>query len=88
MYRVRLSQAILARVEAEHMKLVGAIATHYHFDHTGGVPPPPFDSLGIRLAGVKEVAEQAKVPVSDGPPKRQRHDSKLAKHGKLKCEVR
>ncbi|GAQ88755.1 hypothetical protein KFL_004560160 [Klebsormidium nitens] len=56
-------KAILARVEAEHMKLVGAIATHYHFDHTGGLPPPPFDSLGIRLAGVKEVAEQAKVPV-------------------------
>jgi hypothetical protein len=59
-------QGILARVEAEHMKLVGAIATHYHFDHTGGMPPPPFDSLGIRLPGVKEIAEAAHVPVRIG----------------------
>jgi hypothetical protein len=48
------------------MKLVGAITTHYHFDHTGGMPPPPFDSLGIRLPGVKELAEAAHVPVRIG----------------------
>ena len=29
--------------------LVGAAAaTHYHFDHVGGVPPPPFDAMGIK----------------------------------------
>lgn len=42
---------------------VGAIVTHYHFDHVGGTPPPPFDSLGIKVPGVRELAVEDKVKV-------------------------
>eukprot|EP00898_Chlorokybus_atmophyticus_P008334 jgi/Chlat1/8501/Chrsp80S07889 len=49
-------------VENSGMKLVGAVVTHYHFDHTGGRPPPPFDALGIVVDGVREFAA-AGLPV-------------------------
>ena len=42
-------------IDGDKMKLVGAIATHYHFDHTGGTPPPPFDALGIKVPGIREL---------------------------------
>jgi glyoxylase-like metal-dependent hydrolase (beta-lactamase superfamily II) len=48
---------------AENMRLVGAVVTHYHFDHTGGTPPPPFDQLGIKVPGVRELAVEDKLPV-------------------------
>lgn len=48
-------RGIEAVVEADKMKLVGAVATHYHFDHTGGTPPPPFSAMGITVPGVKEL---------------------------------
>ncbi|GBG69996.1 hypothetical protein CBR_g4823 [Chara braunii] len=48
---------------SENMKLVGAIVTHYHFDHTGGPPPAPFDVLGIHLPGAKELAMQDEIPI-------------------------
>ncbi|CAM6081866.1 unnamed protein product [Calypogeia fissa] len=50
-------------VAADNMKLVGAIVTHYHFDHVGGTPPPPFDALGIKVPGVRELAVDDKVKV-------------------------
>lgn len=49
--------------EEEGVKIVGVVVTHYHFDHTGGIPPPPFDSLGIRVPGTKEISESLKVKV-------------------------
>lgn len=54
---------ILAFAEAERVKLVGAVVTHYHFDHTGGMPPPPFDVLGITVPGIKDLAVKHKLPV-------------------------
>jgi hypothetical protein len=27
------------------MQLVGAMGTHYHFDHIGGYVPPPFHAM-------------------------------------------
>ncbi|CAI5479899.1 unnamed protein product, partial [Closterium sp. Yama58-4] len=49
-------EGILRYAEAERVKLVGAVVTHYHFDHTGGMPPPPFDALGIKVPGIRELA--------------------------------
>eukprot|EP00899_Mesostigma_viride_P002849 jgi/Mesvir1/12565/Mv18451-RA.1 len=49
-------------VEKEGMRLVGVIVTHYHFDHTGGKPPPPFDAFGITVEGVRELAAEG-LPV-------------------------
>ncbi|KAJ2725051.1 hypothetical protein GGI07_001519 [Coemansia sp. Benny D115] len=46
---------ILAVVEREKLLLAAAAVTHGHFDHTGGMPPPPFASLRIRVSGVAEL---------------------------------
>ena len=43
-------------IENDKMTLAGAIATHYHFDHVGGTPPPPFDALGLKVPGLLEVS--------------------------------
>lgn len=53
-------RAVAAR---DCMNIVGAVVTHYHFDHTGGTPPPPFDALGIKVPGVRELAVEDNVPV-------------------------
>lgn len=44
-------------LQAKNFSLVGAIVTHYHFDHTGGTPPPPFDSMGVSVSGIKDLAD-------------------------------
>ncbi|GJP54975.1 hypothetical protein CLOM_g13972 [Closterium sp. NIES-68] len=56
-------EGILRYAETERVKLVGAVVTHYHFDHTGGMPPPPFDSLGIKVPGIKELATNHNLKV-------------------------
>eukprot|EP00742_Colponemidia_sp_Colp-10_P001888 GILJ01002019.1.p1 GENE.GILJ01002019.1~~GILJ01002019.1.p1 ORF type:complete len:370 (-),score=49.89 GILJ01002019.1:251-1360(-) len=48
-------QGLLKYAEAMHLTVVGAIVTHYHFDHAGGLPPPPYDAFGIILQGVMEL---------------------------------
>ena len=53
---------ILAVASDDKMTVVAAVATHYHFDHVGGVPPPPFDALGIKVPGARE-CHLANVPV-------------------------
>merc|ERR1719242_1901539 len=40
----------------------GCILTHYHVDHAGGKPPPPFDAFGIKVQGVVEVVAKG-LPV-------------------------
>jgi glyoxylase-like metal-dependent hydrolase (beta-lactamase superfamily II) len=32
--------------------IVSTIVTHYHFDHVGGSPPPPYDNLPIKISGL------------------------------------
>jgi len=44
-------------VEADGLKVVGALGTHYHADHVGG------SMMGFQLAGVAELQQRASVPV-------------------------
>jgi len=46
-----------AAAEADGMRLVGALVTHYHPDHCGG------SMMGMRIEGAAELLELAPVPV-------------------------
>jgi len=50
-------RGILDVVEADDMRLVGALATHYHPDHVGG------DMMGYTISGVRELQILDPVPV-------------------------
>ncbi|KAH9548810.1 hypothetical protein CY35_11G106300 [Sphagnum magellanicum] len=67
-------KGIRAVLAADNMNLVGAVVTHYHFDHTGGTPPPPFDQLGIKVPGIRELAMEDKVLVYIN-----KHDAQMVK---------
>ena len=45
---------IIAVAKKDKMSITRAVATHYHFDHVGGVPPPPFDAMGIKVPGLRD----------------------------------
>jgi glyoxylase-like metal-dependent hydrolase (beta-lactamase superfamily II) len=49
--------ALVDRVEADDMKLVGALVTHYHQDHVGG------SIFGMNIEGVARLLERAQVPI-------------------------
>jgi glyoxylase-like metal-dependent hydrolase (beta-lactamase superfamily II) len=49
--------ALLDVLEADGMKLVGVLASHYHADHVGG------DMMGYPIEGVTEILERTQVPV-------------------------
>ncbi len=49
--------ALLDRAEADGMKVVGALATHYHQDHVGG------HIMGFDIEGVARLLERHPVPV-------------------------
>jgi glyoxylase-like metal-dependent hydrolase (beta-lactamase superfamily II) len=48
---------LLDLLEADGMRLVGALATHYHPDHVGGTMG------GFSIEGVRELLDRAEVPV-------------------------
>jgi glyoxylase-like metal-dependent hydrolase (beta-lactamase superfamily II) len=48
---------VVSILEADGMRLVGTLATHYHADHVGG------ELFGLRIAGLAELLEVADVPV-------------------------
>ncbi|MEJ7583895.1 MAG: MBL fold metallo-hydrolase [Acidimicrobiales bacterium] len=48
---------LLDIVEADGMRLVGALATHYHADHVGG------NLMGHAIQGLPELLDRAPVPV-------------------------
>jgi len=48
---------LLDVVAADDMRLVGALATHYHPDHVGGA------MAGFEIQGLRELLEQTSVPV-------------------------
>ena len=47
---------ILDVIRGEGLDLKHCLVTHHHFDHAGGIPPPPFDAMNITLDGVRECA--------------------------------
>jgi glyoxylase-like metal-dependent hydrolase (beta-lactamase superfamily II) len=49
--------ALLDRAEADGMKVVGALITHYHQDHVGG------SIFGMEIEGVARLLERAPVPL-------------------------
>jgi glyoxylase-like metal-dependent hydrolase (beta-lactamase superfamily II) len=49
--------ALLDRAEADDMRPVGALVTHYHQDHVGG------EIFGMRIEGVARLLERAPVPI-------------------------
>ena len=48
---------ILAVLEADGMRLVGALGTHYHADHIGG------SMMGFSVAGIADLLERVTVPI-------------------------
>lgn len=49
--------ALLDRAEADGMKVVGALVTHYHQDHVGG------SIFGMEIEGVSRLLARAPVPI-------------------------
>ncbi len=43
------------------MEIVGAILTHYHVDHCGGIPPQPYDQYGIRIDGLMKLVKKLNI---------------------------
>ena len=50
-------QAILDLVEADGMKLTGALGTHFHADHVGG------NLMGHPIVGIAELLDLVQVPI-------------------------
>jgi len=48
---------LLARLDAEGMRLAGVLATHYHPDHVGG------DLFGFEVSGLREIMSLRPVPI-------------------------
>jgi glyoxylase-like metal-dependent hydrolase (beta-lactamase superfamily II) len=49
--------ALLDRAEADGMRPMGALVTHYHQDHVGG------EIFGMRIEGVARLLERAPMPI-------------------------
>ncbi|KAJ3240267.1 hypothetical protein HDU78_002370 [Chytriomyces hyalinus] len=45
---------------SEKLNIIAAIITHYHIDHVGGIPPPPYDKYGVRVDGLAKLMK--KIP--------------------------
>ena len=50
-------QAILDLVEADGMRLVGALGSHFHADHVGG------NLFGNEIVGIADLLERVDVPI-------------------------
>lgn len=48
---------LIGAVEADEMRVVGVLATHYHPDHVGG------SMMGLRIDGIAALLERTSVPI-------------------------
>ena len=48
---------ILNKIKINNWDIEGIILTHHHFDHCGGIPPPPFDKFYVKVPGVETILE-------------------------------
>jgi len=48
---------LVSLIEVDGLSVVGAVATHYHFDHVGG------QIRGLEVAGIVDLLEVADVPI-------------------------
>jgi len=59
---------ILDYVHKEKLKVVGAIYTHFHIDHTGGIPPPPYNKYMVKVEGMVKLSKiYPNIPFFIGP---------------------
>jgi len=59
-------KGMLRVADSLSLRVVAVILTHYHYDHTGGIPPAPYDKLGVTVEGVADVVKALHVPVYVG----------------------
>ncbi|KAK9711273.1 hypothetical protein K7432_007957 [Basidiobolus ranarum] len=52
------AQGIMEVVKREKLHCIGAVVTHYHFDHVGGTPPPPFNQFPIKVTGLSTIIKK------------------------------
>ncbi|ORZ22154.1 beta-lactamase-like protein [Absidia repens] len=45
-------------VEKEGYEIVACVVTHSHFDHVGGSPPAPYDTLPIKISGLASLLKK------------------------------
>ncbi|ORX95780.1 Metallo-hydrolase/oxidoreductase [Basidiobolus meristosporus CBS 931.73] len=49
---------IMQIIKREKLLCIGAVVTHYHFDHVGGIPPSPFNQLPIKVTGLSTILKK------------------------------
>eukprot|EP01012_Entosiphon_sulcatum_P030322 TRINITY_DN3734_c0_g1_i1.p1 TRINITY_DN3734_c0_g1~~TRINITY_DN3734_c0_g1_i1.p1 ORF type:complete len:455 (-),score=76.53 TRINITY_DN3734_c0_g1_i1:8-1372(-) len=59
-------KGIVQAAEQAGLTIAAAALTHYHFDHSGGIPPPPYNGFGIVVEGVADICKRFNVPVYVG----------------------
>jgi len=61
-------EGILEHVHKEKLKVIGAIYTHFHIDHTGGIPPPPYNKYMVKVEGMVKLSKiYPDIPFFIGP---------------------
>ncbi|KAF7731935.1 hypothetical protein EC973_007766 [Apophysomyces ossiformis] len=50
--------SILRILDERGYTIVATVVTHYHFDHVGGSPPPPYDTIPIKIPGLSTLLKK------------------------------
>ncbi|KAJ3063523.1 hypothetical protein HDU99_004800, partial [Rhizoclosmatium hyalinum] len=49
---------LLVLAQSQNLQIVACAITHYHVDHCGGIPPPPYDKYGVRVDGLVKLLKK------------------------------